>query len=78
MPENYDLGGMSGGPLIAIIQTPTLRLWKPAGVIIQGPNTSGNPSESISGFEVIKARPLHFVLPDGYLDVSRWEMNNIH
>ncbi len=36
--ENYDFGGTSGGPLIAIIQTNHFRFWKPAGVVIQGSN----------------------------------------
>jgi hypothetical protein len=78
LPENYDFGGVSGGPLIAIVQTPTIRSWMPASVIIQGPNPTGDASQSIQGFEMIKARPVHFIMPDGHLDVPRWEMNNIH
>jgi len=73
MPENYDFGGISGGPVIAIVQTPTLRLWMPAGVIVQGPNPSGMLGESISGLEIIKARPVHFIKPDGMIDVVRWQ-----
>jgi hypothetical protein len=76
--EDYDFGGISGGPLIAIVQTPTIRSWIPAGVIIQGPNPTGDISQSIQGFEMIKARPVQYILPDGRLDVHRWEMNNIH
>jgi hypothetical protein len=38
MPENFDFGGMSGGPVLAIVETGTFRSWKPAGVIIQGQN----------------------------------------
>lgn len=76
MEENYDFGGMSGGPVIAIVQTPTIRSWMPAGVIIQGPNPTGRAGESISGLEVIKARPVHFIKPDGELDVTRWEQAN--
>jgi hypothetical protein len=47
MAENFDFGGMSGGPVLAIVQTETLRLWKPAGVIVQGPNPTGDPAQSI-------------------------------
>ena len=36
--ENFNFGGMSGGPLIAIVQAEIMRTWKPAGVIISGPN----------------------------------------
>jgi hypothetical protein len=78
MSEDYDFGGISGGPLLAIVQTPTIRSWMPAGVIIEGPNRTGDVSQSIQGFEMIKARPVQFILPDGHLDVSRWEVNNIH
>jgi len=45
----------------------------PAGVIIQGPNPSGMLGESISGLEIIKARPVHFIKPDGMIDVVRWQ-----
>jgi hypothetical protein len=78
MSEDYDFGGISGGPLIAIVQTQTMRSWIPAGVIIQGPNRTGDSLQSIHGFEVIKGRPVQYILADGHLDVSRWEMNNIH
>lgn len=76
MPENFDFGGMSGGPVLAIVQTETLRSWKPAGVIFQGPNPSSNPMESIQGFEIIRARPVHFINPDGTLDTVRWNQSN--
>ena len=75
--ENYDFGGISGGPLLAIVQTPTLRSWMPAGVIIQGPNPSGDPETSIQGLEIIRARPVHFINPDGTLDIARWENSNL-
>lgn len=73
LSENYDFGGISGGPVLAIIQTPTIRSWMPAGVIIQGPNPSCVTGESISGVEIIKARPIHFLKPNGEIDVARWE-----
>jgi hypothetical protein len=76
--DDYDFGGISGGPFIAIVQTPTTRSWIPAGVIIQGPNPSGDAAQSIQGFEMIKARPVQYIIADGHLDSSCWEMNNIH
>jgi hypothetical protein len=30
MPANYDFGGMSGGPILAIVDTGTIRAWMPA------------------------------------------------
>ena len=76
--ENYDFGGTSGGPLIAIIQTNHFRFWKPAGVVIQGSNPVFDESQSIEGFELIKARPIDYILADGSLDNERWAMNNIY
>ncbi len=29
------------------------------------------------GFELIKARPIDYILADGFLDNDRWAMNNI-
>jgi hypothetical protein len=76
-PENFDFGGISGGPLIAIVQTLTIRSWMPAGVIFQGPNPSGDPDQSIAGLEIIRARPVHFINPDGSLDCARWQQSNL-
>ena len=76
MSENFDFGGMSGGPVLAIVETGTIRSWKPAGVIIQGPNPSGDPAESIQGLEIIRARPVHFINADGTLDIARWDNCN--
>jgi hypothetical protein len=64
--------------VIATIETPFLRSWIPAGVIIQGPNPTNNPAEAIQGFELIKARPIQYILSDGHLDNDRWAMNNMH
>jgi hypothetical protein len=75
MPQDYDFGGVSGGPVIAIVQSQTMRGWRPAGVVIQGPNPSGLESESITGLEIIRARPIHFIKEDGLIDVARWEQN---
>jgi hypothetical protein len=78
MPENFNFGGMSGGPLLAIIQAEVMRTWRPAGVIIQGPNPGDVPTqEAIQGLEIIRARPIHFIKADGYLDLDRWQQANI-
>ncbi|MGA2494842.1 MAG: hypothetical protein ABSF67_18190 [Roseiarcus sp.] len=78
MPENFNFGGMSGGPLLAIIQAEVMRTWRPAGVIIQGPNPGDSPDQdAIPGLEIIRARPIHFIKADGYLDLDRWEQANI-
>jgi hypothetical protein len=79
MPENFNFGGMSGGPLLAIVQAEIMRTWRPAGVIIQGPNPGDSPDQdAIPGLEIIRARPIHFIKADGYLDLDRWEQANIH
>jgi hypothetical protein len=70
-PENFDFRGISGGAMLMVIQG-RLRSWALAGVIYQGPNTSENPDEAISGLEIIRARRAHFLLPDGRLDTARW------
>jgi hypothetical protein len=44
-----------------------------AGVIFSGPNTSSDPREAISNFEVIRARRAYFIRPDGFLDHDLWD-----
>ncbi|MGD0187899.1 MAG: hypothetical protein ABSC25_21990 [Roseiarcus sp.] len=70
-PENFDFGGISGGPMITVVQS-SLRSWALAGVMYQGPNTEADPARAIAGLEIIKARRAHFILPDGCLDVATW------
>jgi hypothetical protein len=53
MPENFDFGGISGCPLLKIVERNALRGWAPAGVVFQGPNPTADPAQSIEGFEVI-------------------------
>lgn len=72
-PENYDFRGISGGPMISVIEHRGLRTWALAGVIYQGPNTSPDPNEAIAGLELIRARRAHFIKPDGTLDTARWQ-----
>jgi len=70
-PENYDFRGMSGGPMLAVVES-VVRSWALVGVVYQGPNTSLDANEAIPGLEVIRARRPHFILPDGRLDRARW------
>jgi hypothetical protein len=72
-PENFNFGGISGGPLLSVIEQNGLRSWSLAGVIHEGPNPSSDAAQAIDGLEIIKARRAHFILPDGTLDVVRWE-----
>jgi hypothetical protein len=77
MPANFDFGGMSGGPVLAMVQRQDLlRFWKPAGVVFQGPNPTGDIEQSIEGLEIIRIRPIHFIKPDGMLDLERWAQSN--
>jgi hypothetical protein len=73
MPENFDFRGMSGAPMITVVQHRGLRSWMLGGVIFQGPSTSDDPNQAIAGLEIIRARPAHFILPAGTLDKARWE-----
>jgi hypothetical protein len=72
-PENFDFRGMSGGPMLTVIETASIRSWSLAGVIYQGPNPVDDETQAIAGLEIIKARRAHFILPDGHLDVRRWD-----
>ena len=71
-PENYDFSGMSGGPMLTVVEQGGTRSQSLAGVVYQGPNPSENECEAIAGLEIIKARRSHFILPDGMLDARRW------
>jgi hypothetical protein len=75
-PENFDFGGISGGPVIKIVDLKGLRTYACAGVLYQGPNTALDPEESIPGFELISARHAHFLQADGRLDRARWQACN--
>lgn len=72
-PENYDFGGISGGPMLAMVEVGGLRIWSLAGVVYQGPNTSDDEAEAIAGLEVIRARRAKFILPNGLLNRHAWE-----
>jgi hypothetical protein len=74
-PENFDFGGISGGPMITVTEG-SLRGWALAGVIYEGPNPSSDPAEAIAGLDIIRARRAHFIRQDGTLDVALW--NTLH
>lgn len=71
-PENFDFGGMSGGPMLSVIETRGFRSWSLAGVIYEGPNPVPDEAQAIAGLEIIRARRAHFILPNGQLDSVRW------
>jgi hypothetical protein len=75
-PVNFDFGGISGGPVIKIVET-SIRTYALAGIIYQGPNTADDPDQAIKGFDVICARHAHYLLPDGRLDRTRWRFLNL-
>ncbi|WP_315730716.1 MULTISPECIES: hypothetical protein [unclassified Bradyrhizobium] len=58
-PEGYDLGGISGGPMLAPVFTDGAWGWRLVGVISE--------AVSIEGFERVTAVRAHFILPDGRL-----------
>jgi len=65
-PENFDFGGMSGGPMLTITEKlvgekHSLRSHALAGVIFQGPNTATDEAQAITGLEIIRARRPHFI-----------------
>jgi hypothetical protein len=72
-PERYDFRGISGGPMLSVVERHGVRSWALAGVIYEGPNPSAEEGESIPGFETIRARRAHFIKPDGRLDTDQWD-----
>jgi hypothetical protein len=55
MLEHFNFGGMSGGPLLAIVQAEIMRTWRPAGVIVQGPNPGDAANrDAIPGLEIMQ------------------------
>ncbi len=72
-PENFNFGGISGGPVLQRTVSPGgIEGTALAGVIIQGPNTSDDPNKAISGFELIRSRSVRFIRADGFLDTDLW------
>ncbi len=60
-PVGYDLGGMSGGPMLAPILVDGAWNWRLIGVISE--------AKSIEGFERVIAERAHFILPNGKLSL---------
>jgi hypothetical protein len=48
-PEKYNFGGMSGGPMLTVVEHKGIRGWRLAGVLYDGPNPSADPAQSIDG-----------------------------
>ena len=72
-PEDFDFRGISGGPLLTVVENRGLRLWRLAGVIYQGPNPYGEPNcSAIEGLQIIRARRTDFILSNGKLNTQLW------
>ncbi|MEA2879589.1 MAG: hypothetical protein QOF14_4785 [Hyphomicrobiales bacterium] len=72
-PENYDYGGISGGPMLYnLLTTQGIFVTALAGVIYSGPNISEDQNQAISGFELFRARPATYIRADGFLEHDLW------
>jgi hypothetical protein len=70
-PENYNFSGMSGGPMLTVIEG-KLRGQRLAGVIYEGPNHQDTDSRpAIYGLEIIRARRADYINADGTLNRNR-------
>jgi hypothetical protein len=70
-PADYNFNGMSGGPMLTVVQG-ALRSWRLAGVIYEGPNIESTAERpGIEGLEIIRARRADFINADGTLDRNR-------
>jgi hypothetical protein len=77
LTDDYDFGGISGGPLVVAAQKAGKLGWMAAGIITSGPNPGSDPSQdSISGLDLFQATPIQFVKENGYLDTERWHNAN--
>lgn len=77
-PDDYDFGGISGGPMLAVVEGRAgLRSWWPAGVIYEGPNPAPDANEAIPGLQIIRARRMHFIRADGSIDAQLWDSLHI-
>jgi hypothetical protein len=56
MPTNYDLGGISGGPVITVLESPSYLVTYRLGGII---------SEASSDLELVLAKRANFIKDDG-------------
>lgn len=56
-PEGYDIGGVSGGPLMTMVDSANLAYWRLGGVM----------TEFSTSLEIFRATRADFILPDGTL-----------
>jgi len=56
-PQGYDIGGVSGAPLVTIVDSASLHYWRLGGVI----------TDFSTSFEIFYATRADFILPDGTL-----------
>ena len=56
-PEGYDIGGVSGGPLMTMVDSANLCYWRLGGVM----------TEFSTSWEIFYATRADFILPDGTL-----------
>jgi len=56
-PEGYDIGGVSGGPLVTMVDSANLCYWRLGGVM----------TEFSTSLEIFRATRADFILPDGTL-----------
>jgi hypothetical protein len=77
LSDDYNFGGVSGGPVVALAERNGIRCWMAAGIILRGPNPGDDPTQqSISGLEIFQVRPVRFVKADGTLDLDMWHYHN--
>jgi hypothetical protein len=60
-PVGYELGGVSGGPMLKPIFVDSAWTWRLVGVVSE--------AKSIEGFERVTAERAHFILPSGKLSL---------
>ena len=65
-PIGFDMSGVSGGPMLSVVEHAGIRSWRLAGTIYEGPGKG-----EIEGFEVVRARRADFITPNGTLDRAR-------
>ena len=73
-PENFNFGGISGGPVFRNFVATNKEPWCVlGGVIIQGRGAPDSSGQFIEGFELVTARRAAFINPEGTLDLARWD-----
>ena len=53
-PVRYDFGGISGGPMLSVVERNGFRSWALAGIIYEGPNPSIEEGQRCPEFETIR------------------------